>query len=167
MKKIFTLILSLALVQGFGQTTPAIVMQVISSAGGSFSTTGLSVDWTLGEPVIGTGTGTGLILTQGFQQGNLLGTDVPNDPEEISTDLKMYPNPAINKVYFNLSNKEVKGAFIVEVFDVTGRKVLYKDLGQFNQETMDLSVASLRSGIYLVKVKVGGFESGMVKLIKE
>ncbi len=167
MKKIFTLILSLALLQAFGQT-PAIVMQVVSSAGGTYSTTGLSVDWTLGEPVIGTVTGTGLMLTQGFQQGNLLGTDIPVDPDLSSISFKMFPNPAISKVYLKVDNKEAKGNFLVEVFDITGRKMLIQDLGLFNhQETMDLSVASLKPGIYFVKVRIGGYSSDVLKLIKE
>lgn len=167
MKKIFTLILSLALVQAFGQT-PAIVMQVVASAGGSQSTGSLSIDWTLGEPVIGDVSGGSIILTQGFQQGNLLGTDIPTDPEDIISSFRMYPNPAINKVNFVVDNKDAKGSFIVDVFDITGRKIMSQDLGQYTpQETMSLPISSLKSGVYLLKVRVGSFSSEVLKLIKE
>ena len=81
MKKIFTLILSLALLQAFGQT-PAIVMQVVSSSGGyaKDQTSGLNISWTLGEPVIETLTNStaNLMITQGFQQGNLFMVNAPN-----------------------------------------------------------------------------------------
>lgn len=169
MKKIFTLILSLALLEAFGQTSPAIAMQVLSSAGGYQTTSTFSISWTLGEPVTGTITGTSNILTQGFQQGNLLGTNiVPTDPEGASMNLKMYPNPAFSKVYFKVDNKEAKGDFLVEVFDITGRKIINEVLGEFNsQETLDLSVVLLKPGIYLVKVKIGNFQSDVIKLVKE
>jgi hypothetical protein len=164
MKKIFTLILSLALLQAFGQDIP---MQVISSSGGYSTTTNYSISWTLGEPVISTLTSGNLMLTQGFQQGNLFGTDVPN-PDFNHFKFKMYPNPAINKVYFEVDNQEAKGSFIVEIYDVTGRKMMNENLGVFNnQELKDLSVTTLKAGIYFVKVKIGSFNSDVIKLVKE
>jgi len=168
MKKIFTLILSLALVQAFGQT-PAIVMQVVASSGGYAETANLKVSWTLGEPVIQTVTDTGntLILTQGFQQGNLFGTDVPNTDLQ-SLNFKMYPNPTSVKVWFELNNNKAKGDFVVDVYDVTGRKVLNENLGQFeNQELKSMDVSRLKSGIYLVRVNIGNYNSDVMKLIKE
>ncbi len=167
MKQIFTLILSLALVQAFGQT-PAIVMQVIASAGGTQTGGSIIVDWTLGEPVIGNVSGGSILLTQGFQQGNLLGTDIPIDPEEINSSFKMFPNPARDKVRFVIDNKNAKGDFIVDVFDITGRKVLSQKLGLYEQlEEKSLQVSTLKAGVYLVSVTVGGFRSGLMKLIKE
>jgi len=168
MKQFFTLILSLALMQSFGQTA---ALQVVSSAGGYYKDagTGLSISWTLGEPVIATFTNSGanLMLTQGFQQGNLFGTDAPT-PELPKLSLNMYPNPAINLVTFQLNNPEVKGEFIVELFDITGRKIIFRSLGQFSdQDLKELNVSSLKAGIYLVKVKVGSFSSDVLKLIKE
>lgn len=153
--------------QAFGQT-PDIPMQVVSSGGGYFSSDNLTVSWTIGEPVISTLTSTDLILTQGFQQGNLFGTDVPLDPSLNSYTFKMYPNPALNKVWFNVNNQKAKGAFIVEVYDITGRKVINQNLGLFvNQEQMELTISSLKPGVYLVKVTIGNFNSDVIKLVKE
>lgn len=164
MKKFFTLIFSIALMQSFGQSIP---MQVVASAGGYATSTNLSISWTLGEPVITTLTGTNLMLTQGFQQGNLFGTNVPN--EELPTlSFNMYPNPAISKVKFEINNPDAQGDFIVEVFDITGRKIIHENLGYFNnQDTKELPVTSLKSGIYLVKVNIGNYQSDVLKLIKE
>ena len=151
--------------QAFGQDIP---MQVVSSAGGYFSSASVSVSWTLGEPVISTLTSTNVILTQGFQQGNLFGTDVPINPDINSLNLKMYPNPANNKVWFDVNNQKAKGDFVVEVFDITGRKIIIQNLGQFvSQEQMELSVSTLKPGIYLVNVKIGDFRSDVIKLVKE
>ena len=43
--------------------------QVIATAGGSASGTGIELSWTIGEPVTATTFGSGFILTQGFHQG--------------------------------------------------------------------------------------------------
>ncbi len=49
--------------------TPTLnAQQVISSGGGHFEGSQLSVNWTIGEPVTETFTGNDVILTQGFQQ---------------------------------------------------------------------------------------------------
>jgi len=170
MKKVFTLILSLALMQAFGQTS-AIVMQVVSSSGGYYKdgTSGLNISWTLGEPVIETlsNTGANLMITQGFQQGNLFMVSAPN-PELPALSFKLYPNPAINKIWFEVNNQSAKGDFMVEVYDITGRKIISQNLGQFvNQELKELSVTTLKSGIYLIKVIIGNFNSDITKLIKE
>jgi hypothetical protein len=107
------------------------------------------------------------MITQGFQQGNLFMVDAPK-PELPSLSLRMYPNPAINKIWFEVNNQTAKGEFTVEVFDITGRKILDQELGQFiNQEAKELSVVGLKSGIYLVKVTIGNFNSDIIKLIKE
>lgn len=167
MKKIFTLILSLALVQAFGQT-PEIVMQVVASAGGTQTNGTITIDWTLGEPVIGDVSGGSILLTQGFQQGNLLGTDIPENPEDFISSFRMFPNPAKDNVKFIVNNKDAKGDFMVDVFDITGRKILSQKLGQYAPlETVTLPVSTLKAGVYLVKVTVGGFRSELLKLIKE
>nr|NQU90848.1 hypothetical protein [Bacteroidota bacterium] len=55
--------------------------QVISTAGGYFEGDNISLSWTLGEPVIETFEGNGLILTQGFQQPyNFYLTQILNIP---------------------------------------------------------------------------------------
>jgi len=165
MKKIFTLILSLALMQAFGQVT--VPMQVVASAGGYSETTNLSISWTLGEPVIETLTGGSYILSQGFQQGNLWGDDAPN-PVLPSLTFKMYPNPAISKLWFEVNNQGAKGDFIVNVYDITGRVIINENLGQFvNQEQKEFTVSSLKPGVYLVKVQIGRYNSDVIKLIKE
>lgn len=166
MKRIFTLILSLALMQAFGQTS---VLEVVSPAGGYFSNGTISISWTLGEPVIGTliNTNANLMLTQGFQQGNLFNVDVPIT-DLPSLTIKMYPNPAIKQVHFAINNPEAKGEFTVDLYDITGRKILTENFGQFvDQEEKSLDVSTLKSGIYLVQAKVGNRVSKVLKLIKE
>ena len=70
MKKI-TLILGMVLlsIASFGQNDD---LKVVSPAGGYFTGSGITLSWTLGEPVIATFSAGDILLTQGFQQGDLL-----------------------------------------------------------------------------------------------
>jgi hypothetical protein len=152
--------------QAYGQTS---VLEVVSPAGGYFSNGTISISWTLGEPVIGTlvNNDADLMLTQGFQQGNLFNVDVPTT-DLPTLSIKMYPNPAIKNVFFTITNPEAKGEYSVDIYDITGRKILTENFGQFvDQEEKSLDVSSLKSGIYLVQAKVGNRVSKVLKLIKE
>lgn len=68
MKKI-TLILGMVLlsIASFGQNND---LKVVSPAGGYFTGSGITLSWTLGEPVIATFSAGDILLTQGFQQGD-------------------------------------------------------------------------------------------------
>ena len=68
MKKI-TLILGMVLlsIASFGQNDD---LKVVSPAGGYFTGSGITLSWTLGEPVIATFSAGDILLTQGFQQGD-------------------------------------------------------------------------------------------------
>lgn len=66
MKKILTLLFSVCLAVGVMAQT---MEQNVISGGGNYSENGgISLSWTLGEPVIATFENGGLVLTQGFQQ---------------------------------------------------------------------------------------------------
>lgn len=67
---------------------------------------------------------------------------------------KIYPNPANDKLYLSL--QEMQGQCQVEVFDLTGRKVLSES--QSGQSQMTIDVSALPSAAYIVtaKNKTGG-----------
>ncbi len=71
---------------------------VIASAGGYNTATGISISWTLGETIIPTFTSSDntLILTHGFQQ-QLIVTAVEENLEDL-VKVTVYPNPASDNV---------------------------------------------------------------------
>jgi hypothetical protein len=71
---------------------------VIASAGGYNTATGISISWTLGETIIPTfkSADNTLILTHGFQQ-QLIITTVEENLENLVT-VTVYPNPASDNV---------------------------------------------------------------------
>lgn len=68
--------------------------------------------------------------------------------------MKIYPNPANNVVYLEcITNSDYCGNVMVDVLDLTGRKVLSKSMGDF-KGTMLLDISKLDGGIYLLTIQL-------------
>lgn len=169
MKPFVLTILLFTATWSFGQSK---VLEVVASAGGytENTTAGISLSWTLGETVIATfaPSGSSIILTQGFQQGNLFTVDVP-DPDLPTIDVTIYPNPAIASIWFRFNHAKPNGEVIVRVYDISGRVVMEKNMGILTgDDPLPLNISSLKSGLYLVNLRSGASTSGKIfKLIKE
>jgi hypothetical protein len=136
--------------------------QVVASSGNSGSAAGYTVDWTLGEPVIETISSSGNILTQGMHQTKLLVTAI-SEIEFPGVEVKVYPNPTgrFLKIEVLQTGNEL---FFYEISDITGRKVVLKEL-QGNTEEIDMG--SFVSGIYFLYVLSQNHKSVKVfKIIK-
>jgi hypothetical protein len=121
--------------------------QVVSSSGNTSSAAGYIVDWTLGEPVIETISGSNHILTQGMHQTKLLVTAI-SEMELHGLEVKVFPNPTgrfLKLEIIQTGNEQ----FFYEISDITGRKSVRKEM-QANTEEIDMD--SFVSGIYLLNV---------------
>lgn len=161
------LLLTLGVLTVYGQTS---ILEVISPAGGYYTNNdlGISVSWTLGEPVVGTlvNDTEGIILTQGFQQGDYVIVSVPVDPN-LGFTARIYPNPAKDETSLKITLPTL-GRVRLMVFDITGRVVLSDQFEVTTQEySHNLNISSLRAGIYLIRVNAGNKSSKVLKLIKE
>jgi hypothetical protein len=164
---ITTLFASFCFIAVFGQSS---ILEVISPAGGYYvsAEAGVSVSWTLGEPVVGTlfNETEGIMLTQGFQQGDFVIVNVPVDPN-IGFTARVFPNPAKVETTVKIT-MPTQGRVTLMVFDITGRVVISEQFDVFTQEySYTLNVSSLRAGIYLIRVNSGTKSSKVLKLIKE
>ena len=166
MKHLFTLILTLSMLAGYSQE---VAMQVLATAGGYYENTGagLSLSWTLGEPAYTTLTSSEVILTQGFQQGNLFGTNLEEIPTDV-TAIRVYPNPVTSTVNIAVTLPNAKGRATVEVYDIAGRMVKSTSAVMVGHEPYRLDVSNLPSGIYLLRVATESPAAvRVVKLVKE
>jgi hypothetical protein len=167
MKKIFTLGISLlfAATMANAQT---ISHSVVASAGANHTdeASGISISWTLGEPVIGTlesGDGT-IILTQGFQQGSLAG-DVIVIPIDFSAEITVYPNPATNYVNIKVDGL-TSGSLKLEILDVHGR-MRAKHENITNEHIVTINADHLNSGVYMLRFMSGEKTVKTVRLMKQ
>jgi hypothetical protein len=94
-----------------------------------------------------------------------LGTASRMATDPVTTNVQkvdVFPNPANNVVNLNLTG--FTGKSDVSLFDVNGRVVLTRLVSTVNSQ---LDVSALPSGIYMLRIKNGGKEVHMTKIIKK
>lgn len=119
--------------------------EVIATQGDSYSNSGGSIDFTIGEVMIQTLTTTSNVLTQGFHQTNLtvLGID-DYDPTYLA---KVFPNPTNEILNIDISNFN---GLSYEIYDVSGRQLSNTKL---KTKTTSIAVDHLANGMYLLVLK--------------
>jgi hypothetical protein len=87
------------------------------------------------------------------------GTDpITSDVQKVD----VFPNPAINIVNINLTG--FTGKSVVSIFDVNGRAILHREVNTANSQ---LDISALPAGVYMMRIKNGGKEVNMTKIIKQ
>lgn len=120
--------------------------QVVSSSGGYQSATGVTLSWSLGEPVIETFSSGSIILTHGIHQSKLSATPV-TDLLFPGIALKVFPNPTQDFVIVQF--KELFKNVHCSLFDLTGKMLESKLITE--AETR-INMIKYPSGIYILKL---------------
>ena len=147
---------------GWGQSLELSVM----TSGGDFVTgKSASLSWTLGEMVIETVSTTDQYLTQGFQQPfNELMTSIEPESEEIT--VSVYPNPAKDHVYVDITMGIRLSCCRIEMTDLKGEMV-YQSGKLCGSVHHSIPIVRFPSSLFLIKIME---ESGEVlktwKIIK-
>lgn len=141
MKKIYLSAFLLAPLLGQAQDLD----QNVTATAGAYSenATG-SLSWTIGETVVETvsdGTNT---LTQGFQQGNLSVTTLIKKTE-LSSNLKVYPNPVENILHVETD----KTGMDYQLLNINGQAV---SNGKLENMTQEINFSDLPAGTYFLKI---------------
>lgn len=148
MKKIFlcSLIFFLYLIKSYGQT--ALTRSVVASTGGSAQVGNTLVQFTIGDVATLTLQNAGIMLTQGFQQPEIIASNfVPN----AVGNMRVYPNPAIGKTKID--------------FDLlTDGKVIINLVNNAGQIVHSSSVKSLAGKIEYI-MPLNGLASGTYHVV--
>lgn len=132
--------------------------EVISSQGDSYSNANGSVDFTIGETVIFSGTDGNHDITQGFHQTNwdFLGLEDHNPSVQVS----VFPNPT--EEFINVRTEGLEAGHY-KMMDAAGRIVL---TGELSHDETNLDVRKLDSGNYNLLLLSNGEPVKTIKLIK-
>lgn len=126
---------------------------VISSAGESFEEGKFQMEWTLGEPVIGTTTGQNNVITQGFHQTifviSTVGEVTPEFPE-----LTIFPNPASTHFFMEVTNIQSSRVEFV-LSDINGNMV---DRGVITKTRHRFDLQYLANTTYILTVTIPELE---------
>ena len=118
--------------------------QILNTAGGVMTASGVMLRTNIGEPIIGkTGTNT-LLLSQGFYTGGFdyISVSVPDAPQKISIDI--YPNPTKAELFFR---GDISKANSVEVMNMFGQVLFVAPLTLNN-----IKLDQLPAGIFFVNL---------------
>jgi hypothetical protein len=154
--------LLLILVSFFALGALAQKQEVISSAGGYYTSASINISWTLGETIIPSyGPTNGLILTHGFQ--SVLRTVIVEENIDAPVKVTVYPNPASD--FLNITFQEPLDASVkLYLFDTQGKLFKTSVIESTTTETQ-VNFQDLPSGVYLLKL-IKGKLSNVYKVIK-
>jgi len=137
--------------------------QVVTTSGGNATGSGGTVNYTVGQVVYTTITGTNGSVAQGVQQpfeiSVITGIEEASD---ISLEIMVYPNPATDFIRLKIENYEVQN-LRYQLYDNSGS--LLQDNKVEGSET-SLVMNNLVPAIYFLKVIQGNKEIKTFKIIK-
>jgi hypothetical protein len=136
---------------------------VIASAGGYNTATGISISWTLGETIIPTFTSSDntLILTHGFQQ-QLIVTAVEENLETL-VEITVFPNPASDNVNIRFA-EELTEELNLTIISSQGKPVKTMVIEATTAEKQ-INLQDLPAGVYYLKLTKGKL-SNVYKVVK-
>jgi hypothetical protein len=130
--------------------------QVIASAGDYYDNGTISLSWTLGEPAVETYTSANLILTQGFQQPELLTVGIKNTKKE-NLFANLYPNPTFKTIKLDLKYSN-SSTLNVQLMNTLGQIIKTENFdvvkNQLNNYQLDLD--GLSAGMYQIRLTDNG-----------
>lgn len=141
---------------------PLQAQEIITTSGNYGTTSAAHVTWTIGEPLTETAAGLNNVLTQGFNQGDLIITTIKK-PEFQEINIRAFPNPASDHLKIVTEGSEFESLRYV-VYDMNGKTVLENQLS--GSET-DIPIGNLSPSTYLIKVFQNRKEIILFKIIKK
>ena len=82
------------------------------------------------------------------------------------TNLKVFPNPTNDKVYFEF-NSTIPANMSIEIYNLMGQKIIANDYrSNRDTKTLEINLQTQAAGIYFYRVLVGDEIKFMGKLIK-
>ncbi len=136
--------------------------EALVAAGGDLTGSNGSVNFTVGQVIYTTNTGTNGYVVQGVQQAYEIQTLGAND-FNINLLLTVYPNPTVDLLTLDIKNYNLDGVKY-QLFDINGRLVLS---GKVVQDRTNIQLENFPAAVYLLKVLNDNKELKTFKIIKK
>lgn len=121
--------------------------EVITPSAGYFEASSMSLNWTIGEIAVETYINDNIILTQGFNQANIV---ITSATEELLTDISItvYPNPVKDIFTVKVETDHIN-QLRAEVYDLSGIKLISENIYQGNTR---IDIGNLPASEYILKI---------------
>jgi hypothetical protein len=121
--------------------------EVITPSAGYFETPSMSLNWTIGEIAIETYFNENIMLTQGFNQANII---ITSNTEDFLTDISIsfYPNP-VKDIFTIKAETDYITQLTAEVYDLAGTKLISENINPGNTQ---INTESLTTSEYILKI---------------
>lgn len=142
--------------------SPGYAQEVIASTGNHFQNNQMQISWTLGESVIKTVSNSSTQLTQGFQQSQLIVTDISENPL-VNASILVYPNPTINQLHLKtdkLDNQKLH----FSLFSMDGSLLLRKPMVS---NLTEIQMSAYAPATYILRVSTANNTLKTFKIIKK
>ncbi|CAN5515456.1 hypothetical protein BH10BAC1_BH10BAC1_11460 [soil metagenome] len=160
--KCITIKLSTILFLGLGFTEIE-AQEIANTSGGNALGSGGSVNYSVGQIVYTTNTGTNGSVAQGVQQPYEISIVTGfEDASKINLSFSVYPNPTTDYLKLNIENYKTQNLTFI-LLDIDGKLLESKKLE--NNET-SISMKNNASGIYFLKIIESNKELKTFKIIK-
>ncbi len=145
----------------FGITAHA--QQVTTATGGVASGSGGNIDYSVGQIVYNTNTGTAVSLTQGVQQPYEISVVLSIANHSANLELTAFPNPTLNYLTLNVGKTELS-ALSFQLFDTNGRLIESRKI-KSNIET--IAMENIPAATYFLKISKNKNELKIFKIMKK
>ena len=126
-------------------------LQVVATAGSSFQSNDIILDWTIGEPVVSTLEASSIILSQGFHQPEYTLVSVEPLLSNVGS-VDVFPNPFSSEVSIKASFTEYESGNF-EIYDMNGKMLWTKSFEGVNV-LESFPATSLSSGSYMLILRL-------------
>ena len=144
----------------------SISKSVVAADGGSYSSSSLMVDWTIGQPVAHYASGSSYMITEGFHPVNdNSNSGVPGISKSNTLSVHAFPVPTRDRLHISIRQGTAAPVHIV-MTDLTGHEVKSVTLpAQLTAET-EMDMSNLAAGTYVITINKEMPGAQVMKIVK-
>lgn len=130
---------------------------IISNYGGAASVGDIHLEWSMGEPLVGSNTKPEYLFTQGFHQPLMyaISSVQTSTAESINADkikIVVYPNPVTTILNVQIDSTK-KIPLVLELFDSRGRLLKRENSNsEFDESLIEFSMSNYPKNMYLLTI---------------
>ncbi len=127
--------------------------QVIANSGNHSTKGPISLEWTLGEPMVQTFGNKAPILTQGLHQPCIYATSL-EEHLAVGMKVKVFPNPAADYIHIHIVGQEELQPRL-KLHDLQGKCIIDRPLNKGAMIEEEVNLSSYPENIYILTILIG------------